>query len=59
MTLKNKQKELSASIQLCHSSIGNLKRMLNDQSDKINKCEDELDLIKNENMRLKREISYL
>ncbi|XP_046666597.1 uncharacterized protein LOC124358340 [Homalodisca vitripennis] len=54
--IKKEQKDLAASIELCHTNISDVKQLVTEQGSKITACEDELVRVNEENQRLWKEL---
>ncbi|KAG8259609.1 hypothetical protein J6590_008644 [Homalodisca vitripennis] len=54
--LKKEQKDLAASIELCHTNISDVKQLVTKQDSKITACEDELVRVNVESQRLWKEL---
>lgn len=57
--IKKEQKDLGSSIELCHSSINDVKVMLSEHEKKIKNCNDDIELIKKENILLNTNVKNL
>jgi hypothetical protein len=57
--IRQEQKDMCASIELCHSEISDVKNIVTNQDLKITKCEEELSRVKEENGKLLKKLCKL
>lgn len=57
--MKNEQKELGISIELCHANISDLKDLMKNQDTKINACGDEIQRLSDDNVQLRNRLHTL
>lgn len=53
------QKDLSASIEMCHENVSDMKKLITTQDSKITNCEEELSRVKDNNIKLTGELNNM